>query len=110
MIDSGTGWAAAVGELTVLPGALAGPHGVDNFLRSVRYRRNSRRLFDEGIAPLVSGGDSYEVVLGFVDRAFADEGPIAEGGGLLPGTTEFLAARLRHCGSGRIVEVSLAAT
>ena len=104
MINLDTPWLTAVDELTALPPDLQARFGEVNFLCAARHRRNARRLYDGGILPLLREGGEYEVLLGFVDRALAESGEDL-GGPPLEGMSEFLAARLRHSGTGLVVEV-----
>jgi hypothetical protein len=107
MIHSGTTWADAIRELTALPFSLGPSQESANFLRSAKFHRNARRLFDCGILPLASGGRSFGVVLGFVDRAIAESLELGEADGYLPGTSEFARVRLRDEASGEVLDVCI---
>ncbi len=105
MIDSGTEWGDALRELTRLPGGMGGSLSEVNFLRSGRFRRNARRMFDDCVRPLLEGGASFEVLLGFVDREIARSSPGELGEGFVPEMSDFAAARLRNRETGEIVDV-----
>jgi hypothetical protein len=106
MLNSETSWGDAIKELAALPPSLMEDYGEVNFLCSMRYRRNARRLFEEGILPLVASGREFEVVTGYVDSA-AHEALEAVGETAAEGAGEFLHAKLRDVATGELVEVSI---
>lgn len=103
MITKDDSWEDALKELSALPGDLQKQHGPINFLHAGRFRRNARALYDHCLAPVLERGVSLEVVCGFVDARFASLLPEP----LLPGATEFLAARVRVVETGETLDLSL---
>lgn len=60
------GWTEALRKLTVLPLALDSEFGSINFMRSLHYRGNAKKLFEEKIEPLLKQGRKLGVVQGFM--------------------------------------------
>ena len=60
------GWTEALRKLTILPLELDSEFGSINFMRSLHYRDNAKKLFEEKIEPLLKQGRKLGVVQGFM--------------------------------------------
>ena len=110
LLTESAGWEDALEQLTALPGSLQDQFGDVNFMRAGRHRRNGRRLFEEGIRPLLAAGRRIEVVTGFIDNRIAEEAALGRDDGFIIGSDEFKSAILRDVDSGELIEISVAST
>lgn len=104
MITPGTSVDEAIENLTRLPESLQKIHGTSNFIRSLPYHGNARKLIEQEINPLVEEGRAFHIDTGYVDRSIYSCENFT---GVNPLVTQFAAAVLIDVETGEVIEVSL---
>jgi len=107
MLTIDSTWEEALRELASLPEQHQESHGDENFLRAGRFRKNGRTMWDWVRASHLVSGETYDVVLGFVDGIIADEAALRTNPAFVDAMTQFLACHLRCRETGAEIAAEL---